>query len=195
MNRTTAYAPLTDEQLCEKLFQGDEGAGEFLLERYMPLVRGRASVFSGGGYESEDLVQEGLVALLAAMRGYRPDCNASFKTFAYACVTNRMLTAVKRFSKARTAPIGEYDAAAEHSCDPLEIISRQELLCDKTLSELEKNAFRLYLDGYSYREMAASLQSTTKAVDNALQRARKKLRQSMAQPNPLECKPLSAAEK
>ena len=66
--------------------------------------------------------------------------------------------------------------------DPQEILIQQENTFDwmhrarNLLSETEREALRLYLGGYTYQEMAASLQCTTKAVDNALQRVRRKLR-------------------
>ena len=43
------------------------------------------------------------------------------------------------------------------------------------LSELEMKVLRLYLHGNSYTEIAKRLSTSTKSVDNALQRIRKKL--------------------
>jgi RNA polymerase sporulation-specific sigma factor len=44
------------------------------------------------------------------------------------------------------------------------------------LSELERNILKLYLSGHTYEEMAAFFNLSTKSVDNALQRVRRKLR-------------------
>ena len=43
------------------------------------------------------------------------------------------------------------------------------------LSKLERDALGLYLYGYSYQQIADHLQITTKSVDNAIQRVKKKL--------------------
>ena len=45
------------------------------------------------------------------------------------------------------------------------------------LSGLEQETLSLYLSGLSYEEIAAQLNLSTKAVDNALQRVRRKLRE------------------
>jgi len=46
---------------------------------------------------------------------------------------------------------------------------------EHSLSKLERDALRLYLYGYSYQQIADHLQITTKSVDNAIQRVKKKL--------------------
>ena len=68
--------------------------------------------------------------------------------------------------------------------DPLEMYLRREeaqIRQEKIktlLSGLEQETLTLYLSGHSYEEMAKLLHCTTKAVDNALQRVRRKLRDS-----------------
>ena len=47
------------------------------------------------------------------------------------------------------------------------------------LSEFEKNVLFCYLDGKSYNQISATLGSSQKAVDNALQRVRKKLKTAL----------------
>ncbi|NLC78774.1 MAG: hypothetical protein GX683_03495, partial [Ruminococcaceae bacterium] len=44
------------------------------------------------------------------------------------------------------------------------------------LSEFERDVLALYLLGYDYTALVQRLDTTTKSVDNALQRARKKLK-------------------
>ena len=45
----------------------------------------------------------------------------------------------------------------------------------RLLSKLEQQVLGLYLQGLSYHEMASVLERDAKAVDNAVQRIRKKL--------------------
>ncbi len=42
------------------------------------------------------------------------------------------------------------------------------------LSDLEGEILRLYLEGFSYREIADRIQRSSKSVDNAVQRIRRK---------------------
>lgn len=48
------------------------------------------------------------------------------------------------------------------------------------LSKKEKSIFDLYLKGESYGKIAEELQLSTKSVDNALQRIRRKLRKNIS---------------
>ena len=65
--------------------------------------------------------------------------------------------------------------------DPEElIIAREQALEIRAklgvcLSRMEKTILDLYLSGMSYSEMAEVVQKSTKSVDNAVQRIRKKL--------------------
>lgn len=78
----------------------------------------------------------------------------------------------------------EHAAGPDSDGDPLEVYLQQEeeLLrrqkIKTLLSGLEQETLTLYLSGLSYEEMAQRLHCSTKAVDNALQRVRRKLRNS-----------------
>ena len=47
---------------------------------------------------------------------------------------------------------------------------------ERQLTERERGVLTAYMTGMSYAEIAQSLEITEKAVDNAMQRARRKLR-------------------
>ena len=60
------------------------------------------------------------------------------------------------------------------------VISTEELqslvgCLGSTLSSLESDALRLYLEGFSYEGMAEELGCDTKTIDNALQRVKRKI--------------------
>ena len=59
---------LTDEELCRLVAEGNRQAGEILAARYIRLVRTCARPYFLAGGDSEDLIQEGMVGLLAAIR-------------------------------------------------------------------------------------------------------------------------------
>jgi len=67
---------------------------EMQLQNWLWLVRSRANSFREKGVETDDLVQEGVIGLLNAIRAYDASRGASFETFAYHCITNRMRSAV-----------------------------------------------------------------------------------------------------
>ena len=63
---------LTDEILCLQAASGDRIAEETLVMRYNRLVRICARPYFLAGGDSEDLIQEGMVGLLNAIREYVP---------------------------------------------------------------------------------------------------------------------------
>lgn len=81
--------PYSDEQLIALVRQKDDGAATELVTRYLPLVRKRASGYFLPGMEAEDIVQEGLLGLLKAIRLYQPG-KSEFAAFASLCISSSM---------------------------------------------------------------------------------------------------------
>lgn len=181
----------SDEALVSLAQNNDTDALTELIRRYLPLIRRKAGGYTTSPADRDDLIQEGLIGLLNAVKTFSVAKGAGFKTYCYVCVQNRMLTELeKRFSNKQQAlqnyvPLEELDSSVGSGeiDDPFRIVAAQEshdLLMEKAktlLSGLEQETLSLYLSGHSYEEMARQLNLTTKAVDNALQRVRRKLRE------------------
>lgn len=180
----------SDEFLVSSAKNGDTAAVTELVCRYLSLIRRKADSYTSSVDDRDDLIQEGLIGLLKAVDLYDSEKGASFKTYCYICVQSKMLSYLeKRFNNKHQAmynylPLDEFNAcfANSQNDDPFSIIAAQEgseLLMAKTktlLSSLEQEVLSLYLGGLSYEEIASQLALTGKAVDNALQRVRRKLR-------------------
>ena len=80
----------SDEALCALAAAGIRQAEEVLVTRYNRLVRTCARPFFLAGGDSEDLIQEGMVGLIHAVREYDSSKEASFRTFAEICIRNRL---------------------------------------------------------------------------------------------------------
>ena len=196
MDRTSQSALLRgmrDEELARLAKDGDNDALTALIQRFAPLVQLRARSYLRNELDADDLYQEGMIALLKAVRNYRDDLPGSFKTFAIVCVNNKMLSAVKAHMRDKNAPMRGYvslsgsDAPEQLGVvaagdDPELLVIRNEETdarnrrIENLLSIFERQVLQLYLSSYSYDEMSKQLGSSTKAVDNALQRVRRKLR-------------------
>ena len=167
------FEELSDEQLAVTA-KNDSTAAAELITRVSPTIRSLAH--SIDPLVSEDLLQEGLLAALAAIEKYDPE-RGKAKTFFVQCAKNRMLNAVKRLRMIG----GEGDEELEKLPDPEEAEKgRFDVLysaIEKCLTELERETVSLYLAGLGYKEMAAALGISEKSVDNAMQRARRKLRE------------------
>ena len=191
---------LEDLQLVLKARNGSTAAMDQLIRRYTSFVRLKSSSYFLAGGDSEDLIQEGLVGLYKAVRDFRPDKETSFRSFAELCVTRQIITAIKTATRFKHAPLNTYVSFSHtpagqegDDCtlgdalpgpavnDPsVRVISTQELeslvgCLSTTLSPLEADALRLYLEGSSYEQMAEELECDTKTIDNALQRVKRKI--------------------
>jgi RNA polymerase sporulation-specific sigma factor len=180
--------------------QGDPTAYDRIVRRYYGFVRLKASSYFLIGGDSDDLIQEGLVGLYKAVRDYRTDRESSFRNFAELCITRQIITAVKTATRNKHTPLNQYvsfssspSGAGEGEAtldeilpgptvnDPVhQVISSEEISalvgCLSTdLSELESRVLALYLDGRSYEEIGELIEQDTKAVDNALQRVKRKV--------------------
>ena len=196
-----AQRELEDLQLVLKARNGSTVALDSLIRRYTPFVRLKASSYFLVGGANDDLIQEGLIGLYKAVRDFRPDKETSFRSFAELCVTRQIITAIKTATRFKHSPLNTYvsfshtpagqdpdgdctlgDALpGSHVHDPaVSVISTEELqslvgCLGTTLSPLESDALRLYLEGCSYEAMAAELGCDTKTIDNALQRVKRKI--------------------
>lgn len=189
----------TDNELIALVRAGNDFAEEELAERYSKLVRICARPYFLVGGDSEDLIQEGMLGLLSAIRKYDPTGNASFKTYAEQCIRNRLITAIESASRFKHTPLNdgvsfEYfssnesdsrrasyedsfkrqteDQVLAKECEE-EIFIRQTSL----LSKLEGEVLGMYLAGMSYKEIATQMDKPVKSIDNAVQRIRKKIAQ------------------
>lgn len=185
----------TDEELVLSCRAGDSAACDALFEKYKPLVKSRAAnkYLSGGDYD--DLIQEGMIGLLAAVNDYDPEKaeGAKFGTFATLCIDRQLNHAIESAHSRKNRVLSEsvsMDAEGMDRvvspADPEKMVLAAEGRREKlamirgSLSRLELVVLDMMLRGYSGREIAAILGKTPKAVDNAFQRIRRKTRRALA---------------
>ena len=185
------FVALTDEELVRIIcaqggfLRGTEMSQ--LVYRYARIIRLKAAKLGrsgngSSGAESDDLIQEGFLGLIGAVRTYRPE-RGNFSVYANICIENRMKSAVFKAGRNGAAQT-DYDFALlsdEHTLTEDSFILKEqnaELLktLEQLLSEREFEVLRLYLAGFRYKEIAAKLSIPIKAVDNSLTRSRRKLK-------------------
>lgn len=162
---------------------GDQEAFSLLMHRMTPLIHAQISRCRCTGVEDEDLAQEALLGLLSAVRTYRADGGAAFTTYATTCIRRRLLDVVRRYSPRidRETPLEDSPELPDVDADPALRMQEQEALegllarLQTRLTPLEYRVLLLRLSDCSYEEIATRLSITVKAVDNAVQRMRRKL--------------------
>ncbi len=199
-----SYPNMTDEQLALSA-QTDENALEFLIEKYKNFVLSKSRPYFLIGADKDDLIQEGMIGLYKAIKDYDEEKNASFKTFANLCITRQIITAVKASTRQKHIPLNSYlsldkplfdeetdvtvgeSMISELYTEPEEQIIHSEDIrnikhaIDTVLTDMEKKALKLYLEGRSYKEISDILNKSPKSIDNALQRVKKKLEKHLSQ--------------
>ena len=191
------YEAFSDEELIEKLRQGENDITDYILEKYKPLVRKKTNAMYLIGGETEDLIQEGMIGLFKAIRDYRPDKDASFYHFAELCINRQLYSALEASNRKKHQPLNSYISlsdqdnqgavAAELLVDqergPEQMVIEQELWVEykkrleQNLSKMENKVLQYYLDGNHYIQIAEIMGKSPKSIDNALQRIRQKIRQ------------------
>lgn len=180
---------MTDEQLILSARSGDKTAEGELLNKYSTLAKAISAGFFISGATDEDLFQEGMVGLYSAIGGYDLNSGTNFSTYAYKCIRNAVLDAVKKSLGAKHAALNNFVPIVEIAHDRIisdpedELIRREqrrEFLqkISRILSSFEFKATVMYIDGLSASEIAATMDKSPKSVSNALTRAKLKLQKS-----------------
>lgn len=199
-NRVTDLERLEDDELIMLVHRGHSQALDFLIKKHKSFVRAKARTYFLIGADHDDIMQEGMIGLYKAIRDYNGDKLSSFRAFAELCVTRQIITAIKTATRQKHMPLNSYvsldkpiyDEESERTLldvlagsdvidDPQDLIVNQERYGDmevklaEVLSGFEREVLALYIDGRTYQEISFELKRHVKAIDNALQRVKRKL--------------------
>ena len=190
------YDRMTDEQLLCDYKNGNQEIMDYLMVKYKSMVRKKARAMYLLGGENEDLIQEGMIGLIKAVRDFDVTQKTSFSSFAELCVSRQMYSAIEASNRKKHLPLNSYVSLYEDSeevgegrslplidtiesskeNDPEVLYFGKEYTeafaeqLKELLSPLENHVLYLHLMGTDYRTIAELLGKSPKSVDNALQR-------------------------
>jgi len=194
------YDRMTDEQLLCDYRNGNQEIMDYLMVKYKSMVRKKARAMYLLGGENEDLIQEGMIGLIKAVRDFDVTQKTSFSSFAELCVSRQMYSAIEASNRKKHLPLNSYVSLYEDSeqvgegrslplidtiesskeNDPEVLYFGKEYTeafaeqLKELLSPLENHVLYLHLMGTDYRTIAELLGKSPKSVDNALQRIKTK---------------------
>ena len=190
------FDKMTDEQLIVELRKGDREVTDYLMNKYKTMVKKKARAMFLLGGENDDLIQEGMIGMIKAVRDYDESFGNSFASFADMCVSRQMYSAIESSKRKKHIPLNSYISIYEESetkkvplidvIEPSQENNPETLYFGKeyteafienlkeSLSSMEEHVLYLHLMGTDYRKIAELLNKSPKSIDNAIQRIRKK---------------------
>ncbi|WP_425756042.1 RNA polymerase sporulation sigma factor SigH [Ihubacter sp. rT4E-8] len=192
---------LTDESIVKMAQEGSSTAYEYLIDKYKGLARSKAATYFIVGADKDDVIQEGMIGIFKAVRDFDQEGEASFRTFVELCVNRQIISAIKGANRQKhqilnksvslsarpenendeTPALAERLAANSADTDPEVMMLMREVIEflkaneQNLFSPLENQVWEQMLKGRGYREIAFRLRRSTKTVDNAMQRIKKKV--------------------
>ncbi len=193
---------MDENELLYLYRQNDDEATNLLMEQYYRLVWSIVFRFKGAmdhmGINKDDLFQEGMCGLMEAIECYRDELAVPFKNFACLCIERQIRSLIRKYkgqsyslihsSLPLDKVISEDDhllvmdtiASRDSESDPVWQFYYKES-CDflakttQQLNQLEKKVLYLRYLGYTYNEIAKTCDCNFKAVDNTLQKIKRKI--------------------
>ncbi len=196
------YRGFSDEELIARMHEATAeypAIVNFLISRHAGLVRLVVNTLGALTVERDDLLQEGMIGLYEAIEKYDPSRGASFKTYASIEIRGNIYNAIRSNGTQKNYPLRNYISIEEMTDDddrgavrpyspasedmtPEEYALFRELqeglkdAMNKDLSETERHALTLKMSGASVKEISFFMGISEKSAENALLRARQKLR-------------------
>jgi RNA polymerase sporulation-specific sigma factor len=190
--------PLSEQRLIRAAKRGDCAAEAQLLARYEPMARRIAGTLYLPGGERDDLAQEARLGIVDAIRAWDAARRVPFRSFARLCAVRQARMAINSARAAKHEPLTHARSLHTPTRDggsPLEdtLVAtgradedpvaktlgrerlRRILVATATLTELERGALALSVNDHTHRDCARELGVGERAVNNALQRVRRKL--------------------
>lgn len=193
------FEKYSDNELVLMAQSGNVDAEEIMMRKYKDVVKKKAAMYYMAGADEDDVVQEGMIGLMKAIRQYDPEREAAFSTFASLCITRQIISAIRSADRDKHKALNtsiSLNKPMENENEEITladtIISRnvmtpEEMLIyndvidymlhdgDNIFSEFEMQVLNEMVEGKSYGEIAQEFDKSPKAIDNAIQRIKKKV--------------------
>lgn len=202
------YKDYNDNEILSYINEANEEAIELIYEKYKPLINKIATNLykkycKNTGLDISDLTQEGMIGLNSAINHYKENKDVLFYTYAKTCIERKIISSVIAANRQKHKVLNDsisfeieldnninleaFFGDTEYNPENI-VISREEndeLLSkiENVLTNVELQVLQLKLDGFEYKEIASIIDKDVKAVDNAVQRIRQKIKKIINESN------------
>lgn len=198
MSYENNFSGLAKEVIITSLQKARDGSIDALEElkaKYHPLIESQVNRYFAdymSNQDREDLYDEAISAFYDAICSYNcEDTPVEFGLYSKVCISNRLITFVRRYNARISCEVASLDELAEFAikddqADPSQLVIEGEQIKElveiirNNLSPYEAKIWWLYTSGLSAKEIAARVNEDARSVSNAVYRTRRKLRQALA---------------
>ena len=197
------YKDINDNELIYMCCENNEEAENIIIDKYKncinQCIKSLMKEYYIVGMEQSDLYQEGLIGLMHAIKSFDEEKDVTFYTYANTCIKTSMISAMRSTFRKKNRILNTsysldklmdeesnhnfYDIFEDNTNEPTGLLikeeEKQELLdmVKSNLSKKELQVFNYKLDGLTNEEIADSLNSTKKYVENTVFRINKKYKE------------------
>lgn len=169
-----------DTELMLRVQRGETECYRELFDRHYPRAVNTVYRYLGSRETAEDVAMEAFARILESRGRFRAD--AKFNTYLYRTLLNLAINESRRRRPKAEVNVEEMESADEPGSDPGERVQKSSLASEvrKAILALPPNQ-RLALvltryDGLSYKDAAAAMNTSVKAVESLLHRAKSSIR-------------------
>ena len=194
------YSDFNDYELIEFIAEGNEDANNIIIKKYTPVINLLANKMikfcNNNGIDYNDLCQEGFIGLNYALSHFSEEKNTVFYTYVKKCIERRMISTVISSNRLKHKFLNEAISFDNDSNmldktlkddlnNPEFIVENIELEenliknVKRKLTDYGEQVFELMIADFNYREIAEILEKDKKAIDNAIQRIRNKVKETL----------------
>lgn len=197
------YKEINDNELIYMCCENNEEAENIIIDKYKNCInnciKNLMKEYYIVGMETSDLYQEGLIGLMHAIKTFNEEKDVTFYTYANTCIKTSMISAMRSTFRKKNRILNTsysldkimdedtnhsfYDVFKDNTNEPTGLLIKKEEnkeLLDMVKSKLSKKELEVFnykLDGLTNEEIAESLKSTKKCVENTVFRINKKYKE------------------
>ncbi|MFW5962332.1 MAG: sigma-70 family RNA polymerase sigma factor [bacterium] len=200
LNKSIDYH--VSNELILQAQNGNEDAKTEIIHKFYGYIIGKTKNHFLPNGDRGDLIQEGLIGVMNGIRNYRPEENATAGGFIKMCIDRKIVSAIKGANRLKRQILNDAHSLdlslfnnknGEEPLKLIDVLKADESIYNPenlffqeydftillkslkdNLSPLEKKSLFMFAAGKTYEDISAKLNCSTKSVDNALQRVRKK---------------------
>lgn len=185
-----------DYELVSLAKEGNEEAINLIYQKYKPIIVSKSSdaivLANHHGIEINDIMQEGFIGLDEAINNFSEADNTSFYTFAVLCIKRQIINYLRKMTRGKNRILNEaivIDEGLEKNVrDEFDIewdfFSKDIMNNIKNcLTDFEYKVFIYKVEGYSFDEIANTLDKDIKSIYNTFHRAKIKIKKLIIDDN------------